>query len=117
MSGRDKLVAALATVPGLTATATNPDTPVAGSAWPVWVMARFQAGKLSHPYVNDYDVHVVLPSGYIATTVESGDGFVPVVAAALKTVGLVQTAEPIAIQVADSSTMPALRIRVTPRET
>jgi hypothetical protein len=79
-------------------------------------MARYQAGKLKAPWANDYDVLVCLPAAYAPTTVESGDGFLPVVAAALSSVGLVQTAEPVAIQVADSSTMPGLRIRVTPRE-
>lgn len=116
MSGRTRIVEALATVPGLNPSVTNPDAPVAGSAWPVWVIARYLAGKLSRPWANDYDVLLVLPAGYAATTVESADGFLPVVAAALSRVGVVQTAEPVAIQVADSSTMPGLRIRVTPRE-
>jgi hypothetical protein len=115
MSGRSLIVEALETVEGLSVTTTTPDTPVRGSAWPVWVMARF-AGKLSLVPVNDFDVLVILPNGYLPETVEQADGFMPMVAAALSKVGTVTTAEPIAIQVADSSTMPALRFRITPRE-
>jgi len=114
-SGRARIVEALNTVEGLTATPTTPDTPSKGSAWPVWEMTRF-AGKLALVPVNDYAVLVVLPNGYAPETVEQADGFLPMVAAALAKVGTLTTAEPVAIQIADSSTMPGLRFRITPRE-
>jgi hypothetical protein len=115
MSGRARIVEALATVEGISPHATNPDAPIAGDAWPVWVIANF-SGKLSRLPVNDFDVLCILPASYAPTTVESADGFMPLLATALGKVGTVQTAEPVAIQVADSSTMPGLRIRVTARE-
>ena len=114
MSGRSRLVEALATVEGITAYPSLPDAPTRGSAWPVWVMARY-AGKLALVPLNDYDVLVILPAGYALDTVEQADGLLPMVAGALAKVGTLTTAEPVAIQVADSSTMPGLRIRVTPR--
>lgn len=92
-----------------------PDTPAKGSAWPVWETTRY-AGKLALVGLNDYAVLVILPNGYAPETVEQADGFAPMVAAALAKVGTLTTAEPIALQVADSSTMPALRFRMTPRE-
>jgi len=115
MSGRKRIVEALATVEGISAHITNPDAPVAGDAWPVWVISNY-TGKLCSVAVADYDVLCILPAAYAPTTVESGDGFLPLLATALSKVGTVQTAEPVAIQIADSSTMPGLRIRVTPRE-
>lgn len=115
VSGRARIVEALNTVEGITAYPSAPDAPVAGNAWPVWVIARF-TGKLALVPVNDYDVLAILPAGYSATTVEQADGLMPMLAAALSKVGTITTAEPVAIQVADSSTMPGLRIRITPRE-
>lgn len=112
---RQAIVDALATVEGVSPHYTNPDAPVAGDAWPVWVIANF-SGKLCRVVVNDFDVLAILPASYAPTTVESGDGLMPLLATALSKVGTVQTAEPVAIQVADSSTMPGLRVRVTPRK-
>jgi hypothetical protein len=115
VTSRTRIVDALATIEGVNPHATTPDAPVAGDAWPVWVMGRV-AGKLAHTLVNDYDVLAILPAGYVLATVEQADGLVPKLVGALSLVGTVATAEPIAMQVADSSTMPALRIRLTPRE-
>ena len=113
--GRARVVEALATVESINAHPSAPDAPVAGDAWPVWVIAN-TTGKLALALVNSYDVLVILPAGYSATTVEQADGLVPMLVAALAKVGTVPTAEPVQIQVADSSTMPGLRIRITPRE-
>jgi hypothetical protein len=115
MSTRTRIVDALGTVEGINAHPTTPDAPTAGDAWPVWVMGRV-AGKLGRTLINEYDVLAILPAGYVVATVEQADGLMPRLVGALMLVGTVTTAEPIAMQVADSSTMPALRIRLTPRE-
>lgn len=115
MSTRDRIAAALGTVDGITAHTTTPDAPTWGDAWPVWVIGR-NSGKLSLTLVNDYDALAILPAGVLASTVESADGLVPRLVAALAKIGTVATAEPISMQVADSSTMPAVRVRLTPRE-
>jgi hypothetical protein len=115
MSGRARIVEALATVEGINAHPSAPDAPVAGDAWPRWVTSTY-AGKLSLVLTHQYDVLAILPAGYAATTVEQADGLLPMLSAALAKVGTLATAEPVSIQVADSSTMPGLRIRMTPRE-
>lgn len=115
MSGRARVVEALATVEGIHAHPSAPDAPVAGDAWPVWVVSGY-GGKLSLVLTHEYDVLAVLPAGYSATTVEQADGLLPMLSAALAKAGTLTSAEPVAIQVADSSTMPGLRIRITPRE-
>lgn len=115
MSARDRIAGALGTVEGINPHTTTPDAPTWGDAWPVWVMGR-NTGKLSLTLINDYDVLAILPAGVLATTVESADGLVPLLVGALAKVGTVATAEPISMQVADSSTMPAVRVRLTPRE-
>jgi hypothetical protein len=114
-TGRERIVSALGTVAQLSAYPSAPDNPVAGDAWPVWVMGRY-AGKLGLTLVNDYDVLAILPAGYAATTVETGDGLLWPLSSALAKVATLVTAEPVAIQVG-SSTMPGLRIRCTPRDT
>lgn len=115
MYGRARIVEALGTVEGINAHASAPDAPVAGDAWPVWVIANM-AGKLALVPVNSYDVLTILPAGYSISTVERADGLMPMLVSALSKVGTVPTAEPVQIQVADSSIMPGLRIRITPRE-
>ena len=113
--GRARIVEALDTVEGINGHASAPDSPVAGDAWPRWVIARY-GGKLALTMLNEYDVLAILPAGYSPTTVEQADGLLPMLSAALAKVGTLTSAEPVSIQVADSSTMPGLRIRMTPRE-
>ena len=79
---RTQMVAALATVPGLHASANVPDVPAEGATWPVWVQTTF-AGSLAVPGVVTYDVYALLPAGYITTTVETGDGLLGQIASAL----------------------------------
>lgn len=116
MSARDAIVAALGTVPGLAPSTTNPPAPGAGSAWPRWVETQYQNGKLCTPGVNVYDVFVVLPNDAPEETVETADGLLPQIAGALARVGTVTNASPVAIALDEGSTMPGLRIRLTPRK-
>lgn len=116
MTARDDIAAALATVPGLTPTVATPVAPVPGNAWPRWVVTNYQRGKLSSLPVPDYDVWVVLPNDAPETTVETADGLLPQVAAALGKVGTVVSAQPVAIALEDTSTMPGIRVRLTPRK-
>src|SRR5262245_56614296 len=105
MTARDAIVAALATVPSLTPTSTTPVAPVPGSAWPRWVITNYQGGKLCALAVHDYDVWVALPNDVPEETVEAADGLLPIVVAALAKVGTVVSAQPVAIQNEDTSTM------------
>lgn len=111
---RDLIVAALATVPGLSASPHIPDVPTAGAAWPVWVQSTFD-GVLAVPGRATYDVYVLLPGDYVTTTVESGDGLLGQVCGALWQVTVVQLAEPVQVRFDNQTTMPGLRLRVLMR--
>lgn len=108
---RAALTAALGTVTGLSATPSAPDVPTAGAAWPVWAQTTYN-GRVGAPAVSTYDVYVVLPAGYLPSTVDTADGLRDQVAGALWPVAVVQTSEPVQIQFDDSATMPGLRVRV-----
>lgn len=111
---RQAVVDALATVPGLTATASMPDTPDAGAAWPVWAESRYRDGKLSHPLAHTYEVRVVLTAAYHPDTVDAADGLVELVCRALSKVGTVDVAQPAQLVFeTNQSTMPGLLVRVT----
>jgi len=116
MTARDAIVEALGTVTGLTPSTTTPVAPVPGSAWPRWVITNYQGGKLCALAVHDYDVWVVLPNDVPEETVETADGLLAEVATALGKVGTVISAQPVAIQLDDASTMPGFRVRLTPRK-
>lgn len=111
---RAALIAALATVNGLTPGPYAPDVATAGAAWPRWIQTTYQ-GHLCAVAKDDFDVYVVLPADYIETTVDQGDAFRDVVAPALTSAAVVNYAEPVAIQFNDNQTMPGLRFRVTSR--
>lgn len=111
-SVRSRLVAALATIPGITAYPVVPDQATAGAAWPKWIQTVYQNGKLCQLAVDTYDVLVTLPASYIGVTVDQGDAFRDVVAEAVFPVGQVQLIEPVSITFQDRQTMPALRLRV-----
>lgn len=111
---RSALVAALATVEGITAYPVTPDAVTAGAAWPNWVQNTYD-GHLCETAVRTYEVLVTLPAAYIATTVDQGDSFVDTVAAAIMHIGMVTFAEPVLIPFQDNQTMPGLRFRVTLR--
>ena len=108
-------MAALATVPGITVHASAPDAPAAGSAWPKWTESRLQGGKLTQPLAHTFEVLAVLPPGYGAATVEAADEVLPALVAALARVAAVDVADPVQLTYQPGNTVPALRIRCTPR--
>jgi len=114
LTAREAVVEALATVPGLTASPTMPDTPVAGAAWPVWAESHYRGGKLAHPIAHTYDVRVLLPSGYHPDMVDAADGLIEEVMGALTKCGTVETVGPVLVVFeANQSTMPGISARVT----
>lgn len=111
---RQAVVDALATIDGLTPTLAMPDTPDAGSAWPVWAESRYRDGKLSRPLTHTYEVRVILPAAYHPDTVDASDGLVDQVCTALSKVGNVDVAQPVSVVFEQNQTaMPGLLVRVT----
>lgn len=108
---RGVIVAALATVDGLTAYPVVPDQATAGAAWPKWVQTTYN-GRLCSLAEDTYEVLVTLPAAYVATTVDEGDAFRDDVAAALMLTAVVEFAEPVQVTFNDKQTMPALRFRI-----
>lgn len=111
---RAAIVAALKTVDGLTVYPTAPDNPTAFDAFPRWATTNYVGGRLSSLAVHEYDALVILPAGYEPDTVAEGDSLLDLVAFALMSVGVVETADPISITFQNGSAVPALRIRVVP---
>lgn len=111
---RDLIVAALATVPSLSASPSTPDVPTEGAAWPVWVQSTFD-GVLALPGRATYDIYALLPAGYALHTVETGDGLLGQICTALWQVCVVQLAEPVQVRFENQTTMPGLRLRVIMR--
>jgi hypothetical protein len=110
---RSAILDALGLVPGLIPTATMPDAPMPGAAWPVWSETRYRDGKLTRPLTHSYEVRVILPAGWLPETVDVADGLVDNLAAALSTVGLLDVVNPVSITFDNSATMPGLNARVT----
>lgn len=116
-AAREAMRAALATVPGISAHASAPDNPVEFDAFPRWALTNYVGGKLRSAAVHEYDALVILPAGYEPDTVTQGDTLLDAVAAALRGVGEVRTADPITLTFTPNQTpMPALRVRVVPRQ-
>ena len=113
---RDLLVAALATVPALTATPHIPDVPGEGAAWPVWMQSTFD-GTIGLPGVGTYDIYALLPAGYVTTTIEASDGLLGLICQALWRVSVIQLAEPVQVRFDNQTTMPGIRLRVRMRGT
>ena len=111
---RAAIVAALATSPGLVAVPNVPDVPTEGAAWPVWVQS-IPSGALLSPMRATYDIYALLPAGYVATTVEAGDGLVGQMCRALWNLCLVELAEPVQVRFDNQTTMPGIRLRATMR--
>jgi hypothetical protein len=109
------ILAALATVPGLTPTPDNPDVATPGAAWPRWTETRYLGGKLSARPVSTFDVIVVLPAGYGPTTTAAALEIRDTIAKALGHAGPVENAQPVLVTFGDGNDMPAIRYRVTPR--
>lgn len=111
---RAAIAAALGSVDGLTVHTTAPDNPVAFDAFPKWALTNYTGGRLQWLAVHEYDALVILPAGYEPDTVDHGDSLLDRVAAALGSVGVVRTADPIQLTFNSGSAVPALRIRVVP---
>lgn len=109
---RQSLVDAMNGVPGVVAGIAAPDVATAGASWPRWVQSTYH-GKLCDVVQDTYDVFVVLPGDYLATTVESGDNFRDLIEPVLMRLASITYSEPVAVQFNDSQTMPGLRFRVT----
>lgn len=111
---RAKLTAALATIPGVSATPTVPDQATAGAAWVKWIQTTYD-GTLDSPGTFAYEIILTLPADYLAETVDQGDRFLAALIPALWPVARVQYAEPVSITFNDRQTAPGLRLRVTTR--
>lgn len=115
-SARESIRAALAAVPGLAAYGAAPDNPVDFDAFPRWALTNYTGGKLRNLAVHEYDALVILPAGYEPDTVAEGDALLDLVAKALAVVAEVRTADPVVLTFGPNQTpMPALRVRVLPR--
>jgi len=113
-TARESIRAALARVPGVTAYAAAPDNPVDFDAFPRWALTNYTGGKLRNLAVHEYDALVILPAGYEPDTVAQGDTLLDAVARELRTIGEVRTADPVSLG-QPTAPMPALRVRVVPR--
>lgn len=112
-AARQAVLDALSTVPGLVPVSTLPDTPMPGAAWPVWRESAYGPGKLSRPLTHTYEVRVVLPAGWLPETVDTADGLLDQLCAALSTVGTLIVATPVLIQFDNATSMPGINARVT----
>jgi hypothetical protein len=112
---RGALVAALDSVDGITAYPVAPDAATAGAGFPRWVQTTYR-GALCDPTEDTYDVYLILPGDYLATTADEGDRLRALTAPALAAVGHVDYCEPVAVTFNDHQTMPGIRFRVTVRK-
>jgi hypothetical protein len=110
---RAAILDALALVPGLIPTATMPETPMPGAAWPVWAESRYRDGKLTRPLTHTYEVRVILPNGWLPETVDTADGLLDGLCAALSTVGILDAASPVQIVFGSNQSMPGINARLT----
>jgi hypothetical protein len=109
--GRQAIVDALSTVPGLSPVPTVPAPIVAGSAWPVW----YQGTPRTACAMDDgWYVLVALANGAQLATVDSGDALVQDVLTALWAVGKIDRYEPWQWPVeAGGQTVPCLRFTLS----
>lgn len=111
---RDALVAALASVEGVTAYPVAPDSATAGAAWPKWITSTYGGAVGSLPR-DTYECLLTLPAAYTATTVDEGDRFRDQMVFAVWELGTVEFVEPAQITFNDRQTMPGLRLRLVVR--
>jgi hypothetical protein len=89
---RDAIVAALAAVPGLSASPATPSPIVAGSAWPVWQNLSWVTSAYT---LNRWYVFVALPNPNQQGTASKGEEVLYDVAQALWPLGKVTLVEPV----------------------
>jgi len=110
---RETIVATLDAIDGLTGYPSAPEQATAGAAWPKRIQTTY-AGHLSPAGdVTTWEVYVVLPDDYAATTVDEGDALCDLVAPELVRLGSVAYSEPIRIMFNENQSMPAIRFRMT----
>jgi hypothetical protein len=114
MVSRDEIVAALASVPGLTAkrTLTGPVSP--GDAWPVWQGTRWANVVPDGVRLASWEVLVALPDQGSDVTVSEADPLVETVGMALVDAGLqIESVGPSRTNVTETSSgVPVLRYLV-----
>jgi hypothetical protein len=86
---------------------------MAGAAWVVWAESRYGTGKLSRPLTHTYEARVVLPAGWLPETVDTADGLIEILCAALARCGELDNARPVNIQFDNATSMPGISARVT----
>lgn len=111
MTARERIVAALATVPELSASPTQPATIAAWAAWPVWRMTTWRNQVRDGARETTWYALVALPGTDRAGTVDAADPMVERIGQALADADLgVQTVEPWQIAVAaGGDPVPVLR--------
>lgn len=110
MTTRDAIVAALATVPELAPSSTQPDVVVAGAAWPVWRSTVWRNQVRDGVRDLSWYAVVVLPNASRDATVAEADPIVETIGQALADAELgVLSVAPTSIAVSNGDPIPALR--------
>jgi hypothetical protein len=109
---RADVVAALAKLPQLAPSDTQPPVLSAGAAWPRWDHSEY-ANRCVEKLT--WEVLVVLPGGDPATTANAGDALRPDVAAALFAIpAWVERCDPVQVQAEDGgAAVPALQFTIS----
>jgi hypothetical protein len=111
---RADIVAALATVPGLSPSLTKTGPISAGDAWPIWTGTRYLNAVPDGLRERSWYVLVALPDAGLDVTTVEGDALIESVGMALIGAGLqIVLVEPARTQVTDTSSgVPVLRYTV-----
>jgi hypothetical protein len=111
VTARQGIVAALGTVTGLQPSPVRPVTVTPGVAWPEWVRSEYEPGLCGTPAQTLWRIVIPIPPSYDGDALDTARD---TVAAALWTVGTVESAEPDEVDVsADGVQAPALIINLT----
>lgn len=115
MTARARIKTALDGIPGVTGHKSEPDQKFEKAAWPV-LRELNATGTLCDPYRRSYDVFLVLPNGYSGVAADAAEALIEALVEALDPLG--ELGDPLAevVQIAfdNKSTVPGLRVRVTP---
>lgn len=114
MNERARIASALAGVEGVKAYPEKPNQIHPGAAWPVLREVN-RDGTLTGPFTRTYDVFYVLPAGYAPSTADAAEDVIEALVDVLEDVGeWQQPAEPVQIAFENDSTVPGIRVRITP---
>jgi hypothetical protein len=91
---------------------TQPATPVAYDAWPIWISSRWVNGCVID---NEWRVVVVLPAGAAEAWTAAGDAVNAQVGTALfdKGIGMVDRSEPVQLLLAENAPVPMVQFTFT----